>query len=209
MSISGEYYSYYMAHDYLAHHGVLGMKWGQHIFGKDKQTRGTRKAEKAKKPFFETKKQRLEREKQDRIAQERRLNAQAKKRHEKEKIRRSKLSKKQALDELSFMDRILNDTYSDRDLKKYEQLVDEIVRSVYDRTNWYAPSEAGKKLDEIHIKQFKLKDKSLTASDDEFDKILKQERQLDEQYKRILTKEMGYKCYPEVMDQLAYIDNSY
>lgn len=84
------------------------------------------------------------------------MNAQAKKRHEKEKIRRSKLSKKQALDDLSFMDRILNDTYSDRDLKKYEQLVDEITRSVYDRTNWYAPSEAGKKLDEIHIKQFKL-----------------------------------------------------
>lgn len=209
MSISGEYYSYYMAHDHLAHHGVLGMKWGQHIFGKDKQTRGTRKAEKAKKPLFETKKQRLEREKQDRIAQERKLNAQAKKRHEKEKVRRSKLSKKQALDDLSFMDRIMTDTYSDQDLKKYEQFVDEVVRSVYDRTNWYAPSEAGKKLNEIRIKQAKLKDKSLTAPDDEFDKILKQERQLDEQYKRILTKEMGYKCYPEVMDQLAYIDNSY
>lgn len=209
MSTSGEYYSYYMAHDYLAHHGVLGMKWGQHIFGKDKKTRGTRKAEKAKKPLFETKKQLLEREKQDRIAQDRKLNAQAKKRHEKEKVRRSKLSKKQALDELSFMDRIVTDTYSDQDWKKYAQLVDEVARSVYDRTNWHASSEAGKKLNEIHIKQVKLKDKSLTAPDDEFDKILKQERQLDEQYKRILTKEMGYKCYPEVMDQLAYIDDSY
>lgn len=168
-----------------------------------------KKAEKAKKPLFETKQQRLEREKQDRIAQDRKLNAQAKKRHAKEKVRRSKLSKKQALDELSFMNRIVTDTYSDQDWKKYAQLVDEVARSVYDRTNWHASSEAGKKLNEIHIKQVKLKDKSLTAPDDEFDKILKQERQLDAQYKRILTKEMGYKCYPEVMDQLAYIDDSY
>ena len=30
----GDYYSYYAANNYLAHHGVLGMKWGQHIFGK-------------------------------------------------------------------------------------------------------------------------------------------------------------------------------
>ena len=51
MSTTGEYYSYYVAHDYLAHHGVLGMKWGQHIFGKNEQTRGTRKAEKPKKPL--------------------------------------------------------------------------------------------------------------------------------------------------------------
>lgn len=32
-----DYYSYYAANDYLAHHGVLGMKWGQHIFGKDRR----------------------------------------------------------------------------------------------------------------------------------------------------------------------------
>ena len=32
--MTGDYYSYYAANDYLAHHGVLGMKWGQHIFGK-------------------------------------------------------------------------------------------------------------------------------------------------------------------------------
>lgn len=33
-----DYYSYYAANNYLAHHGVLGMKWGQHIFGKIKSS---------------------------------------------------------------------------------------------------------------------------------------------------------------------------
>lgn len=33
-----DYYSYYAANDYLAHHGVLGMKWGQHIFGRDQKS---------------------------------------------------------------------------------------------------------------------------------------------------------------------------
>lgn len=32
--MNGYYYSYYAANNCLAHHGVLGMKWGQHIFGK-------------------------------------------------------------------------------------------------------------------------------------------------------------------------------
>lgn len=43
MSASGDYYSYYVAHDYLAHHGVLGMKWGQHIFGKGKSSGNSRR----------------------------------------------------------------------------------------------------------------------------------------------------------------------
>ena len=45
-----EYYSYYAANNYLAHHGVLGMKWGQHIFGKEaKLARANKKAIKAAK----------------------------------------------------------------------------------------------------------------------------------------------------------------
>lgn len=36
--MQGDYYSYYAANNYLAHHGVLGMKWGQHIFGKIKSS---------------------------------------------------------------------------------------------------------------------------------------------------------------------------
>lgn len=36
--MQGDYYSYYAANNYLAHHGVLGMKWGQHIFGKVKSS---------------------------------------------------------------------------------------------------------------------------------------------------------------------------
>ena len=37
-----DYYSYYAANNYLAHHGVLGMKWGKHIFGRDQKS-GTHK----------------------------------------------------------------------------------------------------------------------------------------------------------------------
>ena len=41
-----DYYSYYAANNYLAHHGVLGMKWGQHIFGRDQKS-GTHKSKRA------------------------------------------------------------------------------------------------------------------------------------------------------------------
>lgn len=44
--MQGDYYSYYMANNYLAHHGVLGMKWGQHIFGKIKSALSSRKKKK-------------------------------------------------------------------------------------------------------------------------------------------------------------------
>ena len=57
MHISGEYYSYYMVNNFLAHHGVLGMKWGQHIFGNDEKARGTRKSKKVKRPSLKAKKQ--------------------------------------------------------------------------------------------------------------------------------------------------------
>ena len=44
--MTGDYYSYYYANDYLAHHGVLGMKWGQHIFGKIQSASSAHKAKK-------------------------------------------------------------------------------------------------------------------------------------------------------------------
>lgn len=103
MSTTGEYYSYYVAHDYLAHHGVLGMKWGQHIFGKNEQTRGTRKAQTPKKPLYETKKQYYNRKTEENKAQEKRNLAAAKKYHAKEKVRRQKLTKQQAIEELKFL----------------------------------------------------------------------------------------------------------
>ena len=44
--MTGDYYSYYAANDYLAHHGVLGMKWGQHIFGKVRSASSARQQKK-------------------------------------------------------------------------------------------------------------------------------------------------------------------
>lgn len=44
--LMADYYSYYAANDYLAHHGVLGMKWGQHIFGRDQKS-GTHQSKRA------------------------------------------------------------------------------------------------------------------------------------------------------------------
>ena len=41
--MTGDYYSYYYANNYLAHHGVLGMKWGQHIFGKIRNSISSRR----------------------------------------------------------------------------------------------------------------------------------------------------------------------
>lgn len=210
MNAYGDYYSYYMANDYLAHHGVLGMKWGQHIFGKDKQTRGTRKRAKAKRPLFESKEQRREREKQERIARDRKLNAQMKKFHEKEKIRRSKMSKSQALDDLKFIDRLVKDTASAEDYNKYEKMIDEITRSVYDRSSMYAPSEAGKKLNQIMDKQIDLHAKMRdTLSTKRFNELLEQDKQLDDQFSRLLTKEMGYKYDPEIASQLEFLYNFY
>ena len=59
--MQNDYYSYYAANDYLAHHGVLGMKWGQHIFGKVRNSLSSRrKASQRKKNLEKARKTKAE-----------------------------------------------------------------------------------------------------------------------------------------------------
>lgn len=59
--MTGDYYSYYLTNNYLAHHGVLGMKWGQHIFGKLRNSLSSRrKASQRKKNLEKARKTKAE-----------------------------------------------------------------------------------------------------------------------------------------------------
>lgn len=218
MSISGEYYSYYMAHDYLAHHGVLGMKWGQHIFGKDKQTRGTRKAEKAKKPLFETKKQYYNRKTEENKAKERKQLALAKKYHAKEKARRQKLSKQQAIEELKFVKKLERDYDSgtDEERDRYQKMFNEISRGVWD---WYSAKprcEAAKKMQQLYDENKHIYDEIWDDSKGQkgresrdiqrqSEELRAKARENDIKIDKLMSEEMGYKYSPEVGEYLRLI----
>lgn len=208
MSISGDYYSYYMANNYLAHHGVLGMKWGQHIFGKDKQTRGTRKVEKAKKSLFETKKQYYTRKTEESKAQEKRDLAAAKKYHAKEKIRRQKLTKQQAIDELKFIKKLDNDYDSgtDEERDRYRKIRNEVGRGVWDCYYEKIRCESAKTMQKLYDKSYYLlrdarNENRLQNTRESANKLkeakVKHDNMLVE-IDKLMAKEMGYKYSPEV-----------
>lgn len=172
MSASGEYYSYYVAHDYLAHHGVLGMKWGQHIFGKGKSSGNSRRHRSATEQSY----------------------VDAKNFHDKEVPRRKKMSATQAHDELKRMslydpDDKLYDTSNevrnliwnyDRDLKTKAS---KEIKSILDRTDkLYADRNAAKPED---IKRIN-------------DLIERNETKVD----KIVSRELGYAYSPEAGEYL-------
>ena len=121
---------------YLAHYGVLGMKWGQHLMAKAKSlSPKARRQAKLDKEFAEYQAQEAARLKQSAAN------------HKRQVARRSKMTVAQSDAELSSIKRTL-DNYngsSAKAQKKYQDLFSEIQDNIWD---WYedAPkSENGKK----------------------------------------------------------------
>lgn len=131
--------SYYNGVDnssYLAHYGVLGMKWGQHLMAKAKSL--TPKARRQAK---------LDKERAEWQAKEATRLKQSAANHKRQVARRSKMTVAQSDAELASIKRTL-DNYngsSAKAQKKYQDLFSEIQDNIWD---WYEAepkSENGKK----------------------------------------------------------------